>query len=134
MKNNKGFTLVEILAAITILAIISIITTTTITHFIKKSRHDLNQRQLNNIKMSAKVWVSDNKNKLANIDCISITLKDLQDNGYIDDNVIDFYKESEIDSDKIYIKITHLNTTYSYEISEYKDNKCPIYEEGEEDE
>ena len=40
MKNNKGFTLVELLAVIVVLAIIMVIATTQVNNTIKKSRRD----------------------------------------------------------------------------------------------
>lgn len=126
--DRKGFTLVEILAAITILAIISIITATTITHFVKKSHNELNEIQKDNIKMSAKVWVSDNKDKLIDKDCISITLKDLQDSGYIDDDVYEFDNNSKLDGDSIYVNITRLDKSYYYEVTDAIDDKCEEYE------
>ena len=38
MKNNKGFTLIEILAAITILAIISTISVVAVTRYVEKTK------------------------------------------------------------------------------------------------
>ena len=38
MKNNKGFTLIEILAAVTILAIISTISVVAVTRYVEKTK------------------------------------------------------------------------------------------------
>ena len=128
MKKKLGFTLVEILAAITILAIIGMILTTTVTHFLKKGKSDLYNRQLDNIKMSAKVWVSDNKNNISELDnCFSISINYLMEQGYIDNNIINPKTGSKLDTDKLYVNISREEKRISYEVSDDESNKCNEY-------
>ena len=128
MKKKLGFTLVEILAAITILAIIGMILTTTVTHFLKKGKSDLYNRQLDNIKMSAKVWVSDNKNNISELDnCFSLSINYLMEQGYIDNNIINPKTGNKLDTDKLYVNISREEKRISYEVSDDESNKCNEY-------
>ncbi|HHW69038.1 MAG TPA: DUF5011 domain-containing protein [Tenericutes bacterium] len=60
MENNKGFTLIEILASIIILAIISIIIFPKINNSMKESKKDALNIQINNIKKAASDWSTKN--------------------------------------------------------------------------
>ena len=130
MRNNKAFTLIEILAAITILAIISIITTTTVTNFIKKGKNDLFKKQLETIRLSSMLWVSDHKEEIDNInsDCISISLKTLEDDGYVEPGLKNPKTEEELDSDEYYVNVTKNNKKYIYEVDNDVNNQCDEYE------
>lgn len=123
--NKKGFTLVELLAAITILAVIALITTTTVTNFLKNGKEDLYQKQLNNIKLAAKTWASDNKEKLKGTDCYSLTLKQLQDSNYVDSNIANPSDGEKLDNEKIIVNITKEGKTYKYEINDTA-KYCPV--------
>ena len=83
--NKKGFTLVELLAVIVILALIGLLTSTSITKLVKDSKNDLNENQILAIKSAAQIWGADNINKLPDSgECIYLTLKILKDNGLLD--------------------------------------------------
>ena len=83
-KRIKGFTLVELLAVIVILSLLLLVTVTTVSSQFKNSKDDLYDTQLNNIKLAAEMWGSDNKTKLNSIsDCVSLTLGYLKEEGYV---------------------------------------------------
>ena len=85
IKNKKGFTLVELLGAIVILVLLSLIAIPVVTNAVKKNNEKLYNIQIKNVKISAKVWADDNSNKLPQIgNYLTITLKDLQKLGYVD--------------------------------------------------
>ena len=84
-KRIKGFTLVELLAVIVILSLLLLLAVTTVSSQFKNSKDELYDTQLNNIKLAAEMWGSDNKVKLNSIsDCVSLTLGYLKDEGYVD--------------------------------------------------
>ena len=78
--NNKGFTLVELLAVVVILASISIVAVINVTSSLK--RRDTREciEQVAIMKNSAKIYFSLNDDKT------SVTLATLKDEGYIDSN------------------------------------------------
>lgn len=117
--NNKGLTLVELMAVISVLAVVALIVTPNVLSSIRKSRQRLYDTQLDNIISSAKNWAADEivrkhclicvpesgstKTKDACLkdggegcveaaktsgEVLNVYLSDLQDNGYIDDELI----------------------------------------------
>lgn len=85
MKNNKGFTLVELLAIIVILALIILVAAPSMTKQIKKKEDTeqivLNEKIYNASRMyAAKYYASEIVNKGS----FEFTLKDLEDDGLLD--------------------------------------------------
>lgn len=86
---KKGFTLVEMIATLVILSVIAVIVTPNIYVSIKDYKNRLFETQMDNIKQSAKNWAVDNVNKLpiSDANSLAVTVSDLQDDGYIDENL-----------------------------------------------
>lgn len=109
---NKGFTLVELLAVIVVLAVLIGIVTTSVAKYINQSRNSAKNINLDNLKDAAISYVLDNKSvKIANscaydsglkVDInnyqsinnpckgtanyyVLVTIKDLKDKAYFDD-------------------------------------------------
>lgn len=61
--NNKGFTLIEIMATIAILGVISIISFVSVTAIIKSNKTDQCNNIIESIKMASIEYVSDNRYK-----------------------------------------------------------------------
>ncbi|MBQ9071571.1 MAG: prepilin-type N-terminal cleavage/methylation domain-containing protein [Bacilli bacterium] len=124
--NNKGFTLVELLAVIVILALLALLTTTSITKLVKDSKSDLSDIQIASIKASAEIWGSENLDILPDDgECKYITLKDLKNNGLIDSDVVDPSTTEKI-SDDLKIKITAESTSKGKIIHIYQVNPKSI--------
>ena len=87
MKKN-GFTFIEILGVITLLALISTIILISVSKSLKDSKEKLYQIEMENIKSAASMWRTDNIELVPDNDIQIITLKDLQDNGYIKEDLI----------------------------------------------
>ena len=82
--NNKGFTLVELLAVIVILAALALITTTSVAKILKDSKEDLYNTQFSALESMVGIWMSDNMDLLPDVDnCAYITLKDLKPLGVV---------------------------------------------------
>ena len=131
--NNKGFTLVELLAVIVIIALLSLLTVTSITKVVKDSKEDLYNNQIELIKSSAETWGTDNIDKLPEAgECKYITVLDLKEYGLLDSKLMDSRTNKPI-SDNIKIKITSSNTGYGtlstkYEINPSSVGGCtPVY-------
>ena len=91
--NNKGFTLVELLAVVVILASISIVAVVNVSSSLKRRDTRECLEQIAIVKNSAKIYFSLNDDKT------SVTLATLIDEGYIDgDNKINKLKK---DTDKV---------------------------------
>lgn len=88
LVNKKGFTLVELIGVITLLAIIALITVPIINSSIKKSNEKIYNEQISSIINGAKKWVVVNGPK--NDTSFTITLEELVDSQIIEnDKVID---------------------------------------------
>lgn len=85
---KKGFTLIELMAVVIIIALISILTFPNIVNQIKKGK-DQNKRNVENIIVTAaKKYVNDNPDKYnEKLSCIKV--EELVDNDYLKDDILD---------------------------------------------
>lgn len=124
--NKKGFTLVELLAVIVILAALALITTTSITKILKDSKEDLYNTQIIALKSTVENWGSDNLDKLPETDnCVYLTLKDLREDGLIDYSIKDPRTNEEFPED-LKFKITTKLNKRSKKITTYEVNPDSI--------
>ena len=65
--NKKGFTLVELVAVIILISIISTLAIIPITNIVKKSKDEMYDAQINQIILAAENWASDHKIDLYNM-------------------------------------------------------------------
>lgn len=98
MKRN-GFTFIEILGVITLLALLSIIVLTVVDKNLKDSKSTLSDVQISNIKSAASMWRTDNIELVPSSGYYILTLGDLIDSGYFKDDVIDPNSNSKYDKD-----------------------------------
>ena len=133
--NKKGFTLVEVLAVIVILGILSTIGTVSIINLRKKQEEKFNNTQLQIFKQTSQTYFSDNKSKLpaTPFGTETVYLKDLIDDNYIDE-LLD-YRKNEYDRAKSYVIVTRvgIDAEYAYKPVLYKegDEEPPIEEKLE---
>ena len=81
---KKGFTLVELLAIITIMGLIALIAIPTVVTMIKNSRKDLCEIEVKNIISSAKNWAGNNMDLLPEEnESITVSIKTLKEKGYL---------------------------------------------------
>ncbi len=114
--NNKGFTLVEILAVIILLSIIIIIIAPNISNSSDKTKKKLLENKIYEIEKVAISYGQDNRDSFNNkctingqsYDCFEINVSDLTNNSYMnaDDeegNVINPYNDEQLNDCKIQI-------------------------------
>lgn len=125
MKKN-GFTLVELLAVLAIIAIVGLIIVPTVDRAIKKSRQELYNVQVNNIKSAAKEYMMDNLSKLPDDTnpIVVLTLKDLFDGvstndsgGYLERPIENPINRKNFDENQTIITVKKENKSYIYEVT-----------------
>lgn len=109
MKKN-GFTLVELIGVITILAIISLITIPIADNAIKKSKEKADATQKTNIELAAKNWALDYMEEIG-ANSISITLGQLKNESYLASDVEKPSTGVVYDNNTV-IKIDYINKDY----------------------
>lgn len=83
---KKGFTLVELLAVIILLGLLTFVVVPSVIGFIKEAKEKSYQQQLSNLKESAIRYVSDHTDVIDEIEKdgkYSISVNDLITNGYV---------------------------------------------------
>ena len=120
---KKGFTLVELLAVLVVLAIISTIAFPIVSDVIDNSEEKAAEQQDKAILDAVKKWVVDNSNLLVqvdendemkNIDCY-VTIERLKEEGYLENvNIAD--PVDELDLNKIVYAIEYKSNQYKYHL------------------
>ena len=133
--NKKGFTLVELLAVIIILSLLTVLASASVTKVVTNSKSELYDTQIELIKAAAQTWGADNLNKLPseNDECKYLNLGELKKYGLLDSSIINPKTNKEF-SDNMNIKITSILTDYGnlnfkYEVDAIDVSSCtPVYE------
>lgn len=116
---KKGFTLVELMAVVIIIAVIGLIAIPAVDRAIRDNNEKLYQAQLNSIDDAAKTWSNKHVNLLpeSSDEAISIPLILLKQEGLLP---IDFKnpKTGEKFYDNMYIDITFEKNSYNYSVIE----------------
>lgn len=130
---KKGFTLVELIAVLVILALISLIAIPTVSSSLKKYKASLYDDSIKNIEQAAKNWGADNIGKLPNtvnsetvmtypdidteqeFSTLQIRIKDLQETGYIGSELTNPKSNTNFCNCAV-VTIKRTSTGYTYEI------------------
>ena len=116
---NKGFTLVELLGTIVILAIIAAIAFPAVLGLLNNSQNETDEAMQNFAISAARDYVNDNMDSYPKAlegqtkTYSNIKIKTLLDDGYIDSNTINSNKNCEMLNDEI--KVTSDSQKYNYE-------------------
>ena len=117
--NKKGFTLVELLAVITILSLLALLTSVGVMKLIKDAKNDLSSAQINLIKSAAEQWGTENIAMLPDEgECGYLSLKNLKEYGLFNSSIKDSKTGQEI-SDDLIIKITSTLNEYGNQVITY---------------
>lgn len=118
--NKKGFTLVELLAVIVILAALALVASTSVTKIMKDSKEDLYNTQILALKSTVESWGANNLDKLPEVDtCAYLTLKDLKDDGIINSSIKN-PKTGEEFSDDLKFKISTTTSSRGKKVTTYE--------------
>ena len=114
--NNRGFTLLELLITIALLAVISLISFVSVNKVIEQSKVKDCENLVLSIKSATKEYVSDNRYK-SNFDSdgnmkVTISGNDLISGNYLTSTIVDPFTKSNITPSSIMIDIG-LNSDYS---------------------
>ena len=115
MKNNKAFTLAELLAVIAILLVVAVIITPKVMKEIKKSQQIAYNKQIEEITNAAKIYMSKKTNLLSN-DIYVITFSELKNEGLLTtEKVLNPQTKEELTG---CITVKYQNNKYEYEYTE----------------
>lgn len=136
MKDNRGFTLIEVILAVLILAILMIIAFPNVTSIINKGKIDSCENLRESILSASKMYIKDNRYNLdESVKCekesdsqspdsqspdnpsFYITLKKLEDENYIKGPFKNPITNEEYNPSKIKVKITLNCTTKEFSYS-----------------
>lgn len=115
MNNQKGFTMIELLATLVIIAIISTLTITAFSSYIKTTKEQKLKINENSIQEASILYVKEyrevlEKNNTTNAYCI--TVEELIQKGYLKENILD----NQIKKNS-YIKVYKNEDNLTYETS-----------------
>lgn len=115
---KKGFTLVEMITVLSLLAILALLITPIIGREMKESTDKLYQKQIQAIEQATDNYVTDHIENMPEQEgeIYKITLKDLKDGGYIDKKLQNPKTKKEF-QDTIEISITRTQNQYQYTIT-----------------
>jgi|GEM_PF-2552105 len=121
MKRNKGFTLIELIAVITILAVIALITVPIVNKAIIKSKEKALETQKETIVDAAKKYALENIEVLPEYDLGQklIRISDLVRDGYLEKNPIDPVTNQEM-TDCVKVTYDQTKNKYIYNYGECK--------------
>jgi prepilin-type N-terminal cleavage/methylation domain len=119
MLKRKGFTLVELLAVITIVGLISIIVIPLTNSYLKKAQEDTYNSQINEIKKAANKWALQNAAYLPEKEneTVTIYLGDLKKAGYLGKDYTNVTTKQKY-PDNLEILITYKNNRYVVEVDD----------------
>lgn len=135
--NNRGFTLIELIVTIALLALISTISVSVIGNI--RGKHNVNSyyELLKNVESAAKLYVTDNRYNLKSIDSsinikcpnnntFTISLQQLVDNGYLttDNNGIKNFDGNTLTLSENKVTVTYDCTkkNFTYKIDKNDEN------------
>lgn len=118
---NKGFTLIEILGVVTILAVIMLIAVQPVTKMIKNSKEETYEKQLDAIVEAARLWGNEHREELPqnNDETLIITISQLQQSGYLDEDLVNPETQEPITDDQVSVQVVKRSSKhYGYYIVE----------------
>lgn len=121
--NKKGFTLVELLAVLIVLAILTTIATTTIIKQINESKKTLNEAQKSIVKASAIEYATKKGLFKQEGNTYNICLKDLEKEALIDKNIVNSLNKNKNYYLKLTVECDNICSFKAQDIMEYKDNE-----------
>lgn len=114
---KKGFTLIELIGVVIILAIISVLVYPSILKQINATKSELSDSMKEIIYTATDLYASNSRLEKTNGFVYCVTIRQLVDKDYLNSNLVDPVTKENISQDK-YVKITVFNSNYKYEITD----------------
>lgn len=123
MRNRKGFTLVELLGVLILLAVVGVIAVPTVNNLVKGSKNKARSTQIKTIENAAKSWASQNTNLLNEDNAYFLPTQTLVDENYIEEsNLVDPKDDTKILNQCVRIHYDSNYSSYTYTYSNCKQN------------
>ncbi len=124
--NDKGFTIIELLAVLVVLVMILMIAIPSITSSVERNKDTLNQKKIEVIESSAQEYVSKYKNKISNYSgfisgSCCIELEDIKNIGLLSENEL-----LDTDKGKISGYVCYDSTNKKYSYTETEKTSCGV--------
>jgi len=117
VKNERGLTLIELLAVIVILGIIAAIAIPAIGGMIDNSKKDAHVANVQQMINAAKIAATSDKDLIpADKSTKKITLKQLEDDGYLETVKDPDKTQNGYDENNLYVRIANENNKLSYSV------------------
>ena len=124
MNKKNGFTMVEILGVVILIAAISLLVFPAMLEQFRKAKDDINESTLNLIYSGANTLINDDlqsyPKKNGSTYCIS--LKTLVEEGYVSDSIKDVINDRDYDLNVATVKASYINDKFNYDFIE--DGSC----------
>ena len=119
MKNNIGFTLLELLGVIVVLAVIAVIVYPSIEKNLKDTREDLYNTQIQMIENALEQWALVNRDELPTGDgeYVTVTLKQLVDEGFVDADIENPLSGKPFKESELNMVVTRYHNNYTYHVN-----------------
>lgn len=116
--NKKGFTLIELIGVIVILALLTLIIVPNVVTYLQQGISNSKEYQNESIVLGAKNWASDHKDELPDAgNSLNLQLSTLQSEGYIEKNIKDPETGEALDANAVCVVITTENgKKYNYAV------------------
>ncbi len=137
-ENKKGFSMVELLAAVAILGIMSIIAIVSVSSIINKAHEEYYNNQEKNLVLAAQAYYNANKTKLPKVigKKVEVTATELKDNNYLKDELTNYdgkkckIKDGEKDSHVVVFKYGQNDYSYTAYLNCGKRNEKETKKKG----
>ena len=124
--NNKGFSLIELMGALVILAIITVVTVVAVARFIDKSKQQKIVQNKKNVAVAAELYLQANRDLVPKVigDSTKVMLSELRKHNYIKEDVTNAKNESCMKESFVYVTKLSEND-YSYVTKLYCGDEHP---------
>lgn len=125
-NNKKGFTLVELLATITIIGILAVVSIVAVTKLIDRSKKEQREHQKEILALAAEGYMQSNRGQLPKSigETTTIDAMTLKNNKYLTENIKDGNKKSCMENSYV-IVLKVSKTKYDYQTHLYCGNEQP---------